>query len=76
MNEYGVVQLGDYLLSVPGAIIYTVTIVLLLLLSRGVASEYFQKNFRLTAFLLFLVASSGLWTWLFVQIGLWFYVKA
>jgi hypothetical protein len=83
MNEYGVVQLGEYLVSVPGAILYLISTFLGGLLAWGIASnskvlhlKTKVLHFRLTKFLVFGLLFVSAITLLWIQLGVWFYVKA
>ena len=76
MNEYGVVQLGGYLLSVPGAFLYAIGIFLSLSLARGLAENSQTEHFKLTKFIVYALLLSFLTTVLWIQLGVWFYVKA
>lgn len=75
MNEYGVVQLGEYLLSIPGAFLYTVGLYLAMRLAWLLADQE-TKHFRFTKFVAFGVLFVSSVTLLWVQLGVWFYVKA
>jgi hypothetical protein len=76
MNEYGVIQLGGYLLSLPGAFLYLSSMYLAIRLAWLVSGDENVKHFRLTKFSVFgmLFISSVVLLW--IQLGVWFYVKA
>jgi len=76
MDSYGVIPIGDYLLSVPGGILYTIGIFLSLTLARGIAENSQAEHFRLTKFVVYGLLLSFLTTALWFQLGVWFYVKA
>ena len=76
MNEYGVVQLGEYLVSFPGAILYLISTFLGGLLAWGLASDDKVLHFRLTKFLVYGMLFVSAITLLWIQLGVWFYVKA
>lgn len=76
MNEYGVVELGGYLLSVPGAFLYTSSIYLMAMLAWKLAEDEEVAHFRFTRFTVFALALISTMTLLWIQLGVWFYVKA
>lgn len=76
MDEYGVVQLGEYLVSVPGAILYLVSTFLGGLLAWGIATSKPVVHFRLTKFAVYAVLFVSAITLLWIYLGVWFYVKA
>ncbi len=75
MDGYGVVQLKDHLLSIPGMAIYILallfSLVLLSGLTDGMPAKY--RAFNLFMYGLAIIISI---TWIFVALGLWFYVEA
>jgi hypothetical protein len=76
MNEYGVVQLGEYLVSIPGAILYLVSSFLGGLTAWGIATNNSTSHFKLTKFFIFGVLFVSAVTLLWILMGVWFYVKA
>lgn len=76
MNEYGVVQWGEYLVSLPGGVLYLVSLSLAVLLAWGLTADDFSSHFRLTRFAILSVLLLSLVTLLWTQLGVWFYVKA
>ena len=76
MNEYGVVQLGEYLVSVPGAVLYLASTFLGLALAFGLATNNETSHFKVTKFIVFGTLIVSAVTLLWVQVGVWFYVKA
>ena len=76
MNEYGVVQLGEYLVSVPGAVLYLASTFLGLALAWGFAIDNETSHFKLTKFIFFGTLIVSAVTLLWIQVGVWFYVKA
>jgi hypothetical protein len=76
MNEYGVVQLGEYLVSIPGAVLYLVGIFLGGLLAWGLSSNDSLPHFRMTKFVVLALFFTSSVTLLWTLMGVWFYVKA
>jgi hypothetical protein len=76
MNEYGVIQLGEYLLSFPGAVLYLTSTFLGIALAWGLATYNETLHFRLTKFVVFGTLIVSAVTLLWIQVGVWFYVKA
>jgi hypothetical protein len=75
MDSYGVVPVWDHLLSVPGLVIY------LMLLFAGLAlvdrlTEGIPLKYRALNVFLYGVSMALCISWLFMSLGLWFYVKA
>jgi hypothetical protein len=76
MNSYGVVPVWDYLLSIPGAVLYLLSVSLGVALSWGLASGDSTGHFKLTKFAVLALIFSSLTTLFWIQLGVWFYVKA
>jgi len=72
MDAYGVIQLGGYLLSIPGLLFYLFSSVAFVFLLWRLSDGYF----RLTKFVILSAATIVFWTLGLVELGLWFYVKA
>ena len=75
MDSYGVVPVWDHLLSMTGLFVYLVSIFLGLLLvnklTEGIPAKY--RAFNVFMYGLAIIMSI---TWMFMALGLWFYVKA
>ena len=75
MDSYGVVPIWDHLLSIPGLFAYSISIFLGLLLvgnlTDGIPAKY--RAFNLFMYGLAIIISIS---WMFMALGLWFYVKA
>jgi hypothetical protein len=76
MNEYGVVQLGEYLVSFPGAVLYLASTFLGMALAWGLAINSETSRFKLVKFVVFGALIVLAVTLLWIQVGVWFYVKA
>ena len=76
MNEYGVIRLGEYLLSVPGAFLYATAIFLMVSLAWKLSGDGIRTPFRFTSFVVYALALVSTTILLFTQIGVWFYVEA
>lgn len=76
MNEYGVIQIGKYLLSVPGAFLYATAIFLMVRLAWELSGDDAGTPFRFTKFVAYALAFGSTATLLFIQLGVWFYVEA
>lgn len=75
MDSYGVVEVFDHLLSIPGAFIYTFILFLGLLLV-GRLTEGIPIRYRALNVLMYWLCYVAIITWGFINLGLWFYVKA
>jgi hypothetical protein len=75
MDSYGVIQIGDNLLSIPGAFLYTFTLFLGLLLV-GRLTDGIPLKYRAFNVLMYWLCFAAIVTWGYVNLGLWFYVKA
>ena len=75
MDSYGVVEIWDHLLSIPGLVVYLIVLFFGLLLvdklTDGIPLRYRALNVFLYGLSMALCIS-----WLFMSLGLWFYVKA
>jgi hypothetical protein len=76
MSEYGVVQLGEYLVSVPGALLYSVGAYLAIGLAWALSDYRDTKHFKFTKFAVFGTLFVSIMTLLWIALGVWFYVKA
>lgn len=76
MSEYGVVQLGEYLVSVPGALLYAVGTYLAIGLAWALSDYRGTKHFRFTKFAVFGMLFVSVITLLWIALGVWLYVKA
>ena len=76
MNEYGVVQLGEYLVSFPGAVLYLASTFLGMALAWGLAINNETSRFKLVKFVVFGALIVLAVTLLWIQVGVWFYVEA
>ena len=75
MDNYGVVQMWDHLLSIPGLVTYLVLIGFGMLLVRRLTLEI-PKRFRSLNYMMYLFSVIAIITWGFIALGLDFYVKA
>jgi hypothetical protein len=75
MDSYGVIQLKDHLLSIPGAVTYLVAIAFSLFLLSGLTDGLPAKYWAFSYFMYGLAIILSI-TWIFVALGLWFYVEA
>ena len=72
MDSYGVVPIGDHLLSVPGLIVYLLVAAVLVFLSWRLSDNYL----RLLNFFIMAITALVFWTYVLAESGMWFYVKA
>lgn len=76
MDSYGVFQAGEYLISLPGAVIYLLTLLAAFRVALKVTEDRSPEQFKSGVFVSVLVFLCFLVTWIWIISGLWFYVKA
>jgi hypothetical protein len=75
MDSYGVVTIGNHLLSIPGLVLY------LLVVAGGVALvgrliDGVPMRFRLLNLMMYGLSVAAIVGWMFIALGLSFYVEA
>jgi hypothetical protein len=75
MDSYGVVPIWDHQLSTTGLLVYLVLIFLGLLLVNKL-TEGTPAKYRVFNVFMYGIAIVLCITWMFMALGLWFYVKA
>jgi hypothetical protein len=76
MDSYGVIEVGDHLLSIPGLAFYLITVLALVMVSWGLSASYWLWKYRMSTFLGLVLPSIAIWTWGLMEFGMWFYVEA
>lgn len=75
MDSYGVVSVGDYLLSIPGLFTYLVVLCISLYFV-GRLTDGFSPWYRTFNFIVYGLLVAAAVAWGFIALGLWFYVEA
>lgn len=75
MDSYGVVTLGDHLLSLPGLAFYMVMLVLGLALV-GRLTDGIPQRYRMFNFFMYGLCMIAIISWGFIALGWGFYVEA
>ncbi len=75
MDEYGVITIGDHLLSIPGLLSYLLLVVgWCYLVSKWVTG--IPKRYRWLNLISYWLSVAAIIGWIFIATGLSFYVKA
>jgi hypothetical protein len=75
VDSYGIVDLGSHLLSIPGLLLYLGFVAGGLLLVGRLVSGI-PLRFRLLNLFLYGLSSTAVISWMFIALGLNFYVEA
>ena len=75
MDSYGVVPIGDHMLSIPGFIFYLVLIAFGMVIVRSLTANI-PKRYRALNYMMYLFSIVAIVTWGFLALGLGFYVES
>jgi hypothetical protein len=75
MDSYGVIQVGDHLLSLLGLGIYLAVLGLGFWMVK-MLTVHIPRRYRLLNFTMYWLAVLAIVSWGFKALGLWFYVEA
>jgi hypothetical protein len=74
MNSYGVIEIGDGLMSLPGLFFYIMIVLVAIYLSTKLVDKVLTIPLRKVEYFTAGLSAAVIATWIIITTGMWFYI--